>query len=159
MARKYNYYYFRNTVSIWIRPRDGLEVHANGDLLTHVNSKLGDDNPNPPAPPPTTQIGFDFTGIRLEETLYKDTNLRRLLGMDEKHILARQFPDTTFQTINTFSDSSRLGIGRYPYSFPDSFVGNSIAALVGIAFLFGVKCIFRKIVKLFYLASTKSHKR
>ena len=47
-------------------------------------------------------------------------------------------------------------IGRYPYSFPDSFVGNSLAALVGIFLLFGVKFIVRKIVKLFYSLQRKS---
>ena len=42
--------------------------------------------------------------------------------------------------------------GRHPCSFPDSFLGNSLAALVGIFLLFGFKYSVRKIVKLFYSA-------
>ena len=48
--------------------------------------------------------------------------------------------------------------GRHPCSFPDSFVGNSLAAIVGIFLLFGFKYIVRKIVKLFCSAKQPERK-
>ena len=116
MSVTYSWYYGMYKVKTWLGPEKPDEPHPPSlELEENVEEEESDSDsqstPNTKAEP-STQDGYLGFGVHLQDPLYVDPEVRKVIRLYQYSDIQKSFPGCTKKQLNRFRDAYSIGIFR-----------------------------------------------